>query len=274
MQCCRRLNNTLQITACANVNYIACQHAQNVSVCENPIALEQMRERIAKNTDQFCPADCEYKKKPEEFVPTPQPERVILGCFINCNLNCYYCWRFQHNHKITFWDTIGEIIKKKFISKAKRLDWNMGEFYFDQKGQKVFLRYKKKYKLHLHVVTNGTLYDSEIPVDSLTLTLHGFDKKSYKHNCKQDVFSQVKKNLKQMIKDKRLTDVCVMMNNYNRHNIDKLFAFIEKNIPKEILVRIAYCVNDVESYGKWETHHKKLTGMLKKAGYKTTGRGT
>ena len=272
LECCQRLNNTLQISAIGSLRYLPCRHAG--MVCGSFAELLATR-RILATGGKRC-AVCEHRKEPlvefrdEDF----RPERIVLASSMKCNLACYYCWRNIHreDYKRNLFDTFAPVLEKRFIAKAKRLDWIMGEFYFDEYGRNQFLEYGRKYGLRLHVVTNGVLYDPAIPVDSITLSLHGFDRESYIHNTGSDVFADVCAAIKKM-PEGVLTDVNVVMCAYNREHVTELAEFIIGCIPKAALVRLAFCVGDSRRTGKIKGERKVLRGVLEKAGYNVTMRG-
>ena len=119
-------------------------------------------------------------------------------------------------------------------------------------------------------MTNGVLYDPDIDVDHILLTLHGFDKESYIKNTGHDVFDEVMKTVKLLSKSEKFKRVSIVLTSYMAKNVDKIFDFIERHIPKNITICLYYRryeQNDPEKIEHTKEEGRVLYNKLTDLGY-------
>ena len=243
LRSCTRLNNDLQIGTLDGLCIIPCCLYCGGGANTYSGALN-IRRMIAKNPKKYCNPDCWYEWGVEEFQEIPHFKHISLAISTKCNGNCYYCFVHPISVRTSFWPRFKKVIEDKFIAKAEWIRWVMGEFYFDKELADEFVSYKDKYGCAIHVDTNGIVYDPEIPVDKLMVSLHGFDKESYIRNCGVDVFDKVIRNIDKIPVEK-YTGFSLVLNNECIERPDDVISFIQQHIPNNIPLRFAVCVNDV-----------------------------
>jgi len=91
--------------------------------------------------------------------------------------------------------------------------------------------------------------------------LHGFDRKSYIKNTRHDVFDKVVKNLRLLVRNKNFRRVLLVVTKHMAANIDKIYDFIVKHIPKHIGVSITYRMYET---GGYEDTRKECVVLYKK----------